>query len=178
MNDQLRKQINKNIVFIAQGNVNALDDLSRAVSGRMLSVARSVLKNRTLAEDAVQEAFIKIVKYANRFDANTNGYAWICKITQNVALSMLKREKRNKTVNIDEFFDISAATDVFAESSAAINLQKALSVLAEREKQVVYQKYFMEFTVRDIAKSVGKSKSSVQRTLDAAEEKMRKYLGG
>ena len=91
---------------------------------------------------------------------------------------MLKREKRNKTVNIDELFDISAATDVFAESSAAINLQKALSVLAEREKQVVYQKYFMEFTVRDIAKSVGKSKSSVQRTLDAAEEKMRKYLDG
>ena len=178
MNDQLRKQINQNIVLIAQGNVKALDDLSHAVSGRMLSVAQSVLKNRTLAEDAVQEAFIKIVKYANRFDVGTNGYAWICKITQHVALSILKREKRNKTVNIEEFFDISAATDVFAESSAAINLQNALSVLAEQEKQVVYQKYFMEFTVRDIAKSVGKSKSSVQRMLDSAEEKMRKYLDG
>lgn len=176
MNDELRNRINRNIVSIAQGNVIALEDLSRAVSGRMLSVAVSVLKNRALAEDAVQEAFIKIVKYAGRFDAGTNGYAWICKITQNVALTMLKAEKRRRTVNIDDCFDLSADTDVFAESSAAVNLKNALAVLTDIERQVIYQKYFMEFTVRDIAKSVGKSKSTVQRIIDAAEQKMANYF--
>ena len=176
MTDDMRRQINVYIVQISQGNEFALDALSRLVSARMLSIALSVVKNRTIAEDVVQDSFLRIVRSASSYQPNTNGYAWICKITQNVALNALRRENRNKTENVDDFFHLSSDDDVAEESTTHLLLKQAMSTLSEFEKRVIYQKYFMDFTVRDSAKSLGKSKSSVQRAIESGEQKMRNFL--
>ena len=55
-------------------------------------------------------------------------------------------------------------------------MQQAIKELTEREKQLIYQKYFMEFTVRDSAKATGISKSEVQRTVARAEAKLKASL--
>lgn len=176
MTDQMRQQINDLIVDISKGNEFALEQLSRLVSARMLSIALTIVRNRTVAEEVVQDSFLRIVYNANLFKPNTNGYAWICKITQNVALTALRREKRHRTDNIDDFWNIASDDDVFEASSSRVLLKQAMSILTEYERQVIYQKYFMDFTVRDIAKSLGKSRSSVQRAVTSAEEKLQNYI--
>lgn len=176
MKPEDRQRINQSIVQISQGDASSLEVLSRLVSGRMYSVAFSFVRNRSLAEDVVQDSFMTIVKNSSRFSPGSNGYAWICKIVQNTALNALRREKRFRAENIDDFFNIADCFDLAEHSSAAVTLQQAVSVLNGFERLVIYQKYFMDFTVRDIARSVGKSKSSVQRTLSAAEEKMHRFL--
>ena len=174
MTEQMRSVINNLIVSIAEGNTVALDQLVRLVSARMLSVARSVVRDKALAEDVVQESFIKIVDKAHRFKPGTNGYAWICKIVHNTALNMLRTRKPN--ANIDEFYDIAATTDVEGKSTQALAVEQAMSVLSPQEKLLVYQKYFMDYTVRDSAKATGLSKSTVARKIAEAEEKMRKAM--
>ena len=176
MTDQMRQQINDLIVDISKGNEFALEQLSRLVSARMLSIALPIVRNRTVAEEVVQDSFLRIVYNANLFKPNTNGYAWICKITQNVALTALRREKRHRTDNIDDFWNIASDDDVFETSASRVLLKQAMSILTEYERQVIYQKYFMDFTVRDIAKSLGKSRSSVQRAVTSAEEKLQNYI--
>ena len=57
-----------------------------------------------------------------------------------------------------------------------MTVERAMSVLDACERQVIYQKYFMDFTVRDSAKALGISKSKVSRTVLGAEEKMKKYM--
>ena len=178
MTDSQRKQINILIAQISQGNVFALEGLSRLVSGRMMSVAMSVVKNRSLAADVVQDSFVKILQNSKSFSQDTNGYAWICKIVQNVALNTLRREKRFKSENIDDCFDLASCLNVAEQSTAAVALQQAMSVLNKLEKLVIYEKYFMDYTVRDISQSVKKSKSATQRLITKAEEKMRRALKG
>ena len=178
MTDEMRKQINILIVQVSQGNTFALEGLSRLVSARMLSIALSIVKNRATAEDVVQDSFLRIVKNAYLFKPQTNGYAWICKITQNVALNALRAENRRRTDNIDDFFNLSSDDDVEETSTRHILLKQAMQGLSDFEKRVIYQKYFMDFTVRDSAKSLGKSKSAVQRAITAAEEKIKLFLNG
>ncbi len=178
MTDTQRKQINILIVQISQNNTYALEGLSRLISGRMLSVALSVVKNRALAEEVVQDSFVKIVQNAKNFSTDTNGYAWICKIVQNVALNTLRKEKRFRRENIDDFFDIADCLNVAEQSAAAVTLQMAMSVLNKLEKLLIYEKYFMDFTVRDIAQSVGKTKSTVHRMIVVAEIKMQNAVRG
>lgn len=178
MTDTQRKQINILIVQISQNNTYALEGLSRLVSGRMLSIALSVVKNRSLAEEVVQDSFVKIVQNAKSFSSDTNGYAWICKIVQNVAINTLRKEKRFRRENIDDFFDIADCINVAEQSAVAVTLQTAMSVLNSLEKLLIYEKYFMDFTVRDIAQSVGKTKSTVQRMIVAAETKMQNAVRG
>ena len=178
MTDEMRQLINKLIVQISKGDDNALDRLSCLISARMLAIAMSVVKNKAVAEEVVQESFIRIVKSAHLFVPNTNGYAWICKLTQNLALNALRKEKRYRSVNMDDCFDIASDDNVAAESSARVLLKAAMETLSEVERSVVYQKYFMDFTVRDSASSLGKSKSAVQRAVSSAEEKIKNYLKG
>lgn len=176
MTDEMRLQINNLIVRISNGDVDALELLSRLISARMLSIALSVVKNRAVAEEVVQDSFLRIVNSAHRFKFGTNGYAWICKITQNVALNALRKENKHKSVNLDDCFDIAAIDDVAEQSSAHLLLKQAMAQLSSFERQVVYQKYFMDFTVRDIADSLGKSKSTVQRALSSGEEKIKLFV--
>ena len=174
MSEQMRQRINELIAEIARGNTFALDELARLVSARMLSVARSVLHNTPAAEDAVQDSFIKILEKADRFKPNTNGYAWICRIVYNTALNTAKRERI--TVDISTCFDLSDGVNVSERSTAGMAVEQAMSVLDAFERQVIYQKYFMDFTVRDSAKALGASKSKVSRAVLGAEEKMKKYI--
>lgn len=176
MTDENRQAINRLIENLAQGDISSLDALCCLVSGRLLSVALSVVGNRTLAEDVVQESFVKVVQNARAFKRGTNGYAWLCKIVQNTALNTLRSERRRQTENIDDFFDIACSENVSENCLSALAVKKGFSVLTKEEKTVIYQKYFMDFTVREIARSLGKSKSAVQRLIDKAENKMKVAL--
>ena len=176
MTEQMRQKINYLLLMIAQGSEAALEELSRLVSGRLLSIALSIVHNRSVAEDVVQESFLRIVYNAGAFKPDTNGYAWICKITQNLALNALRRESRFRTVDIEDCFSLAATDDVFEQSTAHVILKQAMAGLAPLERWILYQKYFMELSVREIAQACGKSKSAVQRALTSAEEKVRNFV--
>ena len=176
MDEKTILQINKCIRDISDGDVSSLELLSSIVSARMYSVALSVLHDMGLAKDVVQDAFVKIVDNARKFKQGTNGYAWICKITQNTAVNLLRKERRKPTCNIDDCFFLADTDDPFARVDVTLTLKRALSVLDETEKKAIYCKYFADQTVRDIAKYLGVSKSAAQRTIDRAEKKMREFL--
>ena len=172
----MRRRINYLILLIAEGDESALEELSRLVSGRMLSIATSILRDRGLAEEVVQDSFVRVIYNARSFKPDTNGYAWICKITQNLALNTLRRERRIATVNIDECFSLATNDDVFETSATHLILKQAMETLTPLERWILYQKYFMDLTVREIAQTVNKSKSAVQRALTSAEEKVRNFF--
>ncbi|MCH5163579.1 MAG: sigma-70 family RNA polymerase sigma factor [Clostridiales bacterium] len=167
------QSINRLIARIANGDEAALNELARLISSRMLSVARSIMRDWALAEDVVQESFIKIINKAHRFKRG-NGYAWICKIVHNTALNTLRKIK--PTTNIDELFDMSDTIDVAEKSTTSLTVELAMSVLDKQEKLLIYQKYFMDYTVRDSAKATGIDKSTISRKIIKAEEKMRLFL--
>lgn len=58
-------------------------------------------------------------------------------------------------------------------------LHKAIAALSEKEKQIILLRYFLNnnLTIRDIAKQLNLSKSSAQRLIDKAEEKIKNFLG-
>ena len=58
----------------------------------------------------------------------------------------------------------------------ALVLEDAVAKLAPLERRMIYYRYYLDFTVREIAKETGVSKSAVQRMVSAAEEKLKKLL--
>ena len=128
------------------------------------------------AEDAVQDSFLKIAKNASRFERNTNGVAWVMRIVRNTALDYLKRERKISTVNVDECYDLGRDDPMLERSENAVLLERALARLPEQERKVIYYRYYLDFTVRDIAKETGIPKSTVMRLIRTAEENLKKML--
>ena len=72
---------------IARGDRAAAGELYRLIGGRLYGIAQRILRDPGLAEDAVQEAFVKIWKNAHRFDAaKGQASSWMGVIVRRVAL--------------------------------------------------------------------------------------------
>ena len=80
--------------LIGQGDRRAFRNLYDRVAGRMFASARRILGDRDLAEDAVQEAFVRIWRSASKFDpARGVALAWVGRIVRNAALDRLPKER-------------------------------------------------------------------------------------
>ena len=168
--------INYALKRISCGDTNGIDIIYNTIGGRMLSVAVGIVKNRQLAEDVIQESFIKIIEKINSFTPNSNGYAWICKIVQNTALNKLKSEKIRNTEDIDEFYNLADKENTSEISENNIMAEKAMEALNAKQRKMIYYKYFMDMTIREIAKKMDIPKSSVHKEIMSAEQIMKNFI--
>jgi len=92
---------------IPSARVRAKDDvvaeeMVRANIGWMLALAERLLRDRGLAQDAVQEAFLAAFRGLDRFEGRSSLKTWLHRITVNAALSTLRRLKRLAEQPMDE----------------------------------------------------------------------------
>jgi RNA polymerase sigma-70 factor (ECF subfamily) len=170
------QHINNALKRILFKDTYGIDIIYNTIGGRMLSVAVGIVKNRQIGEDVVQESFIKIIEKIDNFTPNSNGYAWICKIVQNTALNKLKSEKIRITEDIDEFHNLTNNENSEEISQNNIMAKKAMESLDDKQRKMIYYKYYMDMSIREISKKMNISKSTVHKEIKTAEEKMKKYI--
>lgn len=79
------------IVKCAAGNRSAFRALYRNSTAKLLGVLLRILKERSEAEDALQEVFAKVWRRAGRYDpANGRGMTWLIAIARNHAIDRLR----------------------------------------------------------------------------------------
>lgn len=169
------KQLNRLILRIARGDASALDELFSLMGKRMYALAVGIVKTRADAEDVVSESFVKLVRFASNFKED-NGYGFLMRIVRNTAFDFLRKNKRTATENIDDFFSLADERYSPEKREDALLLEKAIKSLPPLEKKMIYYRYYLDLTVREIARETGMSKSAAARALLRAEEKLRELL--
>ena len=178
MTQQIYEKIEYALGLIAAGDEQGVDLLCSCAGRAMLFVAKSIVKDDFSAEDVVQDSFLKIVKSISRYKKGTNGYAWVCKIVRNTALNALKASGRRAAASLEAVAELSDGGGTQERSERALLVEKLLAGLSPPElRQMVYMKYFLDMTVREIARELGRSKSYVSKEILRAEEQMRAMLG-
>ena len=176
MTEGERRQLNIYLGAIRDGVPEALDSLYLLVGGRMFALARSIGKNISDAEDIVQDSLVRIALKIKSFSKDTNGYAWVMKITRNVALDFLRKKGVRAEENIDDFFNLACGDYDEDKRDDAILLEQAINRLDSDERKAVYYTYYMDMTVRETAKSMGISKSAAARLIGRAENRLKSFL--
>ncbi|GMG85640.1 sigma-70 family RNA polymerase sigma factor [Paralimibaculum aggregatum] len=144
----------------ARGDRAALRRIFEAEGGRLAGVALRILRRRELAEEAVQEAFVKIWRSAGQYDpARGSARGWIYAVLRNHALNMLRdgsRETATEPGALDALRDdeamLSAAWERLDEASA---LKRCLAALDTAKRQAVLMAYVLGYTHGEIAGRVG-----------------------
>lgn len=139
----------------------------------MFYVAKGILKDDYLTEDAVHEAFIRIAKNFSKIGEiscpQTKNFAVI--IVRNVALTMLEKERQNTheeyddglhSVSIDPASDSDPDTSVLkaSEYEALLN---AVTELPDMYRDTLYLRYFNDFNMSEIASALGISKEAAKK---------------
>lgn len=169
-------QLNALLSALKRGEGDALDGLLALVGRRMLALARGITRSYADAEDVLQESLLKIVRAVHAFRDGTNGYAWVMRIVRNTALDFLRKKRRIAIENLDEFFSLSDERYSAERREEALILEDALQKLGAEDRKMIYYRYYLDFTVREIAAETGMSKSSAERALQRAEERLKELL--
>ena len=148
----------------------------------MIYIARKILKDQEKAEDAVSQAFVKIIDKLQKFsfeDCNkTRGLIGI--LMKDICYDMLRTEKRQSCVSIEEC-DLPAHSDdlpldhLLSEENYRIML-KTLSGLSEKSGSVLKLKYVYDYSNREIAEFLSISEENARVRLSRAKAALRKAL--
>ena len=177
MNKDLNQKLEHALSLILQNSEDGIDIIYEAMAKVMFVIAKDITNDSFLAEDVVQDSLLKIVQNANSYKKNSNAYAWICKITKNTALNTVKTMNNNPTIDIDEFASISDDSDLTNKTHTQLLVEQLMdSITPPIVREMVYMKYFLDMSVREIAKEIKKSKSYVSKEIQKAETKMKNLI--
>ena len=87
---------------LRSGDADAFEALVRSHGGRMLSVAKRMLRNEDDAQDAVQDAFLAAFRAIDRFEGGSRLGTWLHRIVVNAALMKLRSRRRRPEEPLDE----------------------------------------------------------------------------
>ena len=161
-----------------QAEEAAIAALVSQYSGTLYRVAYSVLRNASDAEDAVQEAFVRVLRHRDSLHEVRGQRVWLIRIVWNVVLDRKRRMKtRPETDDVAELALVLPAAGLSAEERAAAAQHHAhvlacVEQLPAKERQVLMLSAFEELNSVEIAEVVGITESSVRSRLFRARNLM------
>lgn len=137
------------------GDPDAVRALYRAYGGLVFSVASRVLGDRTLAEEATQQAFVQAWQAARTFDPSREIGPWLATIARRVAIDVHRREARRAHSPLDDDAvvqsDVLTVADVAASAVDAWEIREAVARLPFDEREVVRLQHLDGLTHGEIA---------------------------
>ncbi len=154
-------------------------ELERLVLQYQQSLLRTCflyLRDRTLAEDAVQETFLKAYRSLASFRGECSEKTWLMKIAMNTCCD-LRRAHRLRRIDPRRIPELlPQAAEPFAPAEEELVTQ--VIQLPRKLREVILLYYYQDMTVTEIAVSLGISQSSVSGRLKRARGKLRTLLEG
>ena len=94
------------LLAFASGDVNALETLLIQKRDWISAVARKIIRDPHLAEDAVQEALVRIFKNAGSFKGESKASTWLYRVITNSCIDLLRKVEKYSTESNIDFINI------------------------------------------------------------------------
>ncbi len=167
---------------------SAIEELYTTYFDRLYSlVYNQVDRDRSTAEDIVQDTFLAAVRSSKRFRGQSSTYTWLCSIAYHKVADFYRR-KASESKHIDRTFSVDAleSGEQQAEKVPSSNptdsmdtaavVQQAMAGLPWDYRQVLILKYVDELPVLEISRIMRRSPKSIEGLLSRARKALRANL--
>ncbi|MDE7230452.1 MAG: sigma-70 family RNA polymerase sigma factor [Oscillospiraceae bacterium] len=148
----------------------------------MYRVAYGLMKNRQDAEDAVQDAFVRIYDHIDDIGEvdSPRTRSFVMVVTRNICLNELRSRRHDSGEDLDE---LDAASDDSVEDTVLSALgveeiKKALCELPVNYRDILYLTVFREYDLRGAAELLGITYENAKHRLLRARRKLAEMLDG
>ena len=155
----------------------AFAELYAATRAKLFGVTRRILIRGDLAEEALQETYVRIWSHASRYDSGAaSAMTWMIAIARNQAIDLRRRANERVAASAVALEDVTlVAPQASADDSADLrSLRECLGALAENGRDMVllayHQGYSREELSRRFNRPVATVKTILRRSLAALKE--------
>jgi RNA polymerase sigma-70 factor (ECF subfamily) len=173
------------------GDERAFAQLMRKEGGKLLAVARRILRSEEEAQDAVQDALLSAFQNLPRFEGNARLSTWLHRITVNASLMRLRSKKRRREDAIEELLprfaedghhaapvqSFAAGTDdAVASAQLAAIVRGAIDELPESHRTVLILRDIEGLDTAEAAEALGIGADAAKMRLHRARQALRTLL--
>jgi RNA polymerase sigma-70 factor (ECF subfamily) len=156
-----------------RGDPEAFEMVIRTYSRSLFAVAFAILRDRTEAEDVVQETLLKAYQTRWRVRSVEKFPAWLASIARNRALDVLRRRR---WVPLDGHEPAAETTPEPEDETVSERLQSTLATLPETHRIALTLRYLEGMDHQSIERTMGVSNGALRGILGRALATMRKAL--
>ncbi|MGY2138752.1 RNA polymerase sigma factor [Pseudomonas reactans] len=164
----------------ALGNRQAFENLYRSVSPRLHGVALRFMGRTDLAEEVLQEAFVRIWYNASRYEAHLSApMTWMVNITRNLAIDQLRKHREQPLADGQQdalIDDAPSAHDQLDHERQAHALNRCLDTLDGMQRRSISVAYFQGLSCSELATQLAAPLGSVKSWIRRGMERLRRCL--
>jgi len=139
-----------------------------------------VVRDAALAEDVVQEGFVRAYQNLGRFHDGEPFRPWVLRIVTNLALNEVRSRARRHGL-LERVARFRQEPPPAPEHEAEMDeeralLWRAINELREEDRVVLYLRYFLDLPEREIALAIGRPPGTVKSRLSRASARLRDVI--
>jgi RNA polymerase sigma-70 factor (ECF subfamily) len=168
---------------LKRGDLGGLEILMEQYQVRAARAAFLITHDESVAQDVVQETFIRIYERIRQFDESRPFEPYLIRSVVHAALNAVRGSEKltsleDESVAVENLLDRAASVESQVESTQLQHeILNALSKLSPRQRAVVVQRYYLEMSEQEMALALDAAPGTVKWLLNAARERLRHMLG-
>jgi RNA polymerase sigma-70 factor, ECF subfamily len=169
------------VALAARSEQTALAELYDRYGRPAYGLALRILRDESLAEDAVQEAFLALWRTASRFvPEKGKASTWILTLVHRRAVDTVRREQRRRTDTLEQAPEPAAGGGVDEEAWLRLQrerVQGALRQLPDQQREALELAYYGGFTQSELAERLGQPLGTIKSRMFMGLSRLRELLG-
>ena len=158
--------------FKASLENEVIEKITLSLMQSTLAAARQILGNDTQAEDAVQEAFVRLIRNRDQYDDSKPFLPWFYTILRNVCRDMQRQESRRRSI----LEELSKQIRPDTIENNPIDSSDLLSKLPPGEQEVLRLRILHDIRFREIAAVLGISEAAAKKRAQRGLRRLRKHM--
>lgn len=168
------------------GEDRAFETLVKRSKSKVFTSIYLIVKDRYIAEDLLQETYIKAIDVikSGRYNEEGKFLPWVARIAHNLAIDYFRKEKRYPTIVLEDgskvfnSFDFAedSAEDLQMKSDQIANVREMIKKLPEEQREVLVLRHYEELSFQEIAEQTGVSINTALGRMRYALINLRKMI--
>lgn len=160
------RQIVDLLASISHGDRGAFQTLYKCTSSRLMGVCMRLMQNRALAEEAMQESYIRVWHSAGEYhQARGAPLTWMMTIARYQCIDVLRKGHGN-TLNIDDMHeDLSEFAGVAVTGETSLALEGCMQQLSDEQRSSILMSFYYGMTHEQLSSSLSKPLGTVKSWL-------------
>ena len=149
------------ISLYKNGNEEAFAELLKRHKSKVFTTIYLIVKDRYIAEDLLQDTFIKVVNTikSGRYNEEGKFLPWVQRIAHNLAIDYFRKDKRYPTIVMEDGSRVFNTLDFAEDSIESLKvkqdtvalLKDLIQELPDSQKEVLIMRHYMQMSFQEIA---------------------------
>lgn len=141
---------------------------------------RNIVLNHDDADDVLQNTFVKVFQHLKNFKGESKLFSWMYRIATNEAITFINKRAKLNRITSEEYqmkmVNNLKADAYFDGNEIQVKLQKAISLLPQKQQLVFKMRYFDEIKYEQMSEILGTSVGALKASYHHAVKKIENYM--